>query len=165
MPTPQELEKKFWSSIKSDRTVMLGLTSAENGHTRPMTAQIENDEGGPIWFFTSNETALVKQLGSAQSASLSLASKGLDLFASVQGQLSIDNDRAMIDKLWSPFVAAWFEGGKTDPKLALLRFDAGHAEIWENAHSLIAGIKMLLGSDPKKDYKDKVAEVNLRNAS
>ena len=165
MPTPQELEKKFWSSIKSDRTVMLGLTGSEDGHTRPMTAQIEKDEGGPVWFFTSNETALVKQLGSGKAATLSLTSKGLDLFASVQGNLCMQNDRAMIDKLWSPFVAAWFEGGKDDPKLSLLRFDAGHAEIWENAHSLIAGIKMLLGSDPKQDYKDKVAKVNLRNAS
>ena len=28
----------------------------------------------------------------------------------------------MIDRLWNPFVAAWFEG-KDDPKLQLLRFD------------------------------------------
>ena len=26
----------------------------------------------------------------------------------------------------------------------------------------VAGIKMLLGVDPKEDYKDKVAEVNLK---
>ena len=48
------------------------------------------------------------------------------------------------------------------PKLALLRFDAERAEIWLDASSLVAGIKMLLGADPKEDYKDKVAEVNLR---
>jgi hypothetical protein len=28
--------------------------------------------------------------------------------------------------------------------------------------SLVAGIKLLLGTDPKEDYRDKVAEVNLR---
>ena len=28
--------------------------------------------------------------------------------------------------------------------------------------SLLAGVKMLLGVDPKEDYHDKVAEVNLR---
>src|SRR6185503_19336022 len=41
MPTPKELEAKFWSALKSDMTMMLGLADAEDGHTRPMTAQIE----------------------------------------------------------------------------------------------------------------------------
>ena len=31
---------------------------------------------------------------------------------------------------WNGLVAAWFEGGKDDPKLALLRLDAERAEIW-----------------------------------
>ena len=37
MPTPQELESKLWTALESDRTVMLGLDGAEDGHTRPMT--------------------------------------------------------------------------------------------------------------------------------
>ena len=48
-----------------------------------------------------------------------------------------------------------------DPNLALLRFDAQHAEIWENASSLLSGVKLLLGVDPKKSYRDKVAQVDL----
>jgi general stress protein 26 len=59
-------------------------------------------------------------------------------------------------------VAAWYEGGKTDPNLALLRLDAERAEIWQDASSLVAGIKMLIGADPKKDYRDQVAKVTLR---
>lgn len=74
----------------------------------------------------------------------------------------MDNDRAMIDRLWNRFVAAWYEGGKDDPKLALIRLDAEEAEIWLDASSLIAGVKMLLGVDPKKDYQDNVAKVALR---
>ena len=67
----------------------------------------------------------------------------------------------MIERLWNPFVAAWYEGGKDDPKLVLLRLDAERAEIWLDGSRLVAGVKMLLGVDPKKDYKDKVAEVRL----
>ena len=29
MHTPEELEQKFWKSLKSDRTIMLGLDGAE----------------------------------------------------------------------------------------------------------------------------------------
>ncbi len=45
--------------------------------------------------------------------------------------------------------------------MRLLRFDAGDAQIWLNETSLFAGLKMLLGSDPKTDYADKVAETTL----
>jgi len=162
MPTPAEIEKKFWKALKSDMTMMLGL-DGNDGYPRPMTAQLEAGEGGPIWFFTAKDTELVKQLGSgSKSAFATFASKGNDLFATVQGSLVLDNDRAAIDRLWNRFVAAWYEGGKDDPKLALLRCDAERAEIWLDASSLVAGIKMLLGADPKQDYKDKVAEVSLR---
>ena len=41
-----------------------------------------------------------------------LTSKGHDLFATIHGRVSVDNDRAVIDRLWTRYVAAWFEGGK-----------------------------------------------------
>jgi len=161
MPTPHELEAKFWKALASDRTMMLGLDGVEDGHARPMTAQFEH-ERGPIWFFTTNDNALVQALERGERAIAAFASKGHDLFATVHGRLSVDNDRVVIDRLWNRFAAAWYEGGKDDPRLTLLRLDAERAEIWADASSLVAGVKVLLGIDPKKDYKDKVAEVSLR---
>jgi general stress protein 26 len=160
MTDQAEIEAKFWKALKSDRTVMLGL-AADTRQAQPMTAQLEGDEGGPVWIFTSSETDLARALDGRQDAFIHFAAKGHDLFAAVEGALSLDSDRETIDRLWNPFVAAWFEGGKDDPKLRLLRFDPGAARIWLNDHSLFAGVKMLLGSDPKEDYKDKVAEVRL----
>lgn len=161
MPSPDELEAKFWKALKSDMTVMLGLDGVDDGHTRPMTALFENDRT-PIWFFTATDQHLVKKVQSGSRAIATFTSKGHDLFATIHGGLRIDNDRAVIDRLWNPYIAAWYEGGKSDPKLVLLRFDAERAEIWLDEHSLVAGVKMLLGADPKKDYKDKVAQVSLR---
>ena len=160
MSNEAELAAKFWKSLKSDRTAMVGLVDVEAGRAQPLTALVEDDDGGPIWFFTSSESDLVANLGSQRKAILHFASKGHDLFASVEGDLSVTTDRATIDRLWNPFVAAWFEGND-DPKIRLLRFDAGDAQIWLNEHSLFAGLKMLLGRDPKQDYKDKVAETKL----
>lgn len=160
MSTPRELETKLWKALKSDRTLMLGLDGVENGHTRPMTAQVEG-ESGPIWFFTGKPNAVVDNLAQGNRAIAAFSSKGHDLFASISGTLQVDNDRAVIDRLWNPFIAAWFEG-KDDPKLVLLRMDADHAEVWLNENNLLAGVKMLLGVDPKKDYADKAGEVDLR---
>lgn len=160
MPTPDELEDKFWKALKSDRTMMLGLDGVEDGHARPMTAQAEH-ESGPIWFFTSIDNDLVARLaGGSGRAIATFTSKGHDVFACVHGDLTVDLDRAVVDRLWNPFVAAWYEG-KDDPKLTLLRLDPEKAEIWLDENSLFAGVKMLLGRDPKKDYEGKVAEVDL----
>ena len=161
MPTPQELEAKFWSTLKSDRTMMLGLDGVEDGHARPMTAQVEK-ERGPIWFFTVTDNGIVQQLEHGNRAIATFTSKGHDLFATVHGRLSVDTDPAVVDRLWNRFVAAWYEGGRDDPKLTLLRLDAQQAEIWEDASSLLQGIKMLFGADPKQEYKDKVAKVRMR---
>jgi general stress protein 26 len=161
MPTPEELKAKFWKALKSDMTMMLGLAGADDGHTRPMTAQVENDRG-PIWFFAAKDNALVQHLNRSNRAVATFASKGHDLFAAVHGNLRVDNDRAVIDRLWNPFIAAWFKGGKDDPKLALLRFDPESAEIWLDGSSVMAGIKMLFGADPKQEYKDNVAKVAVR---
>lgn len=164
MPANQELETRFWSALRSDMTMMLGLNGKEDGHTRPMTAQLDGDaDRGPIWFFTARDTALVDELDGRQRAIATFVSKDHDLFATVHGDLSIDNDRAVIDRLWNRYVAAWFEGGKDDPKLVLLRLDPERAEIWLDASSIAAGIRMLFGADPKRDYKDNVATVNLRS--
>jgi general stress protein 26 len=161
MSKPEELESSFWKALKSDRTVMLGLEGLEDGHTRPMTAMIEGDADGPIWFFTATDNAMIQKLSGGHRAIAAFASKDHELFASIRGTLRRDDDREVIDRLWNPFIAAWYEQGKDDPKLALLRLDADQAEIWKNGSSLVAGLKLLFGRDPKKDYKDHVAKVDL----
>ena len=154
----RKLEEKFWKAIEADRTVLLGCTGV---HARPMTAQVEGGRG-PVWFFTARENDLAEAARKRPvEGVLMLASKGHEVFATVGGRLQQDNDPAAIERLWNPFVAAWFPDGKDDPKLRLLRFDVGVAEIWLNENSLFAGLKMLLGRDPKQDYRESVGTVKL----
>lgn len=160
MPTPQEIEAKFWSALKSDRTLMLGLDGAEGGHTRPMTAQVEADRS-PIWIFTDVDNPLAgARTGAPVTASF--VAKGHDLFASLRGTLTVDRDRAVIERLWNKWVEAWFPEGKDDPRMTLLRLDAVDAEVWLNENNLLAGVKMLLGHPPEQDAAAKNATVDLR---
>jgi general stress protein 26 len=162
MPSDQEIEAKFWKALRSDRTIMLGLDGVEDGHARPMTAQVDGDEDrGPLYVFTSKDNRILELLPKNNRAIATFVSKGHDVWATIHGSVSVDNDRATIDRLWNPYVAAWYEHGKDDPKLALLRIDTEKAEIWLDGSSLVAGVKALLGVDPKQDYKNKVAEVTL----
>lgn len=78
-----------------------------------------------------------------------------------RGTLVPDDNRATLDRLWDPLVASWFEHGRDDPQLRLLRFDSEQAQIWLNENSLFSEIRLLLGRDTKSRENEKVAEVEL----
>jgi len=161
MSNETEIRDRFWKELKGERTIMLGIDGEPGGGMQPMTALVEEDDGGPLWIFTSNETDLARAIGTGKPAHATFTGRKHDLFANIAGRLIVDKNPAVIDRLWNPWVAAWFEGGKGDPKLTLLRFDADRAKIWLNATPLGAAIEWLLRRDPKESYKDKVAEVAL----
>ena len=160
MATDAEITDRFWKALKSDMFVMLGVDGVDDGHAQPMTAQVLGDENY-IYFFTTKDNGLVRNMHENNRAIATFVSKGHDLFATIHGGLAEDQDRAKIDRLWNPHVAAWYPEGKNDPNLLLIRLDPESAQIWLNENNLLAGIKSLLGRDPKKDYQDKVAEVAL----
>ena len=159
MANEAEITARFWKALKSDMFVMLGVDGVDDGHAQPMTAQLLDD--GYIYFFTTRDNTIVQNMHQNRRAIATFVSKGHDLFATINGNLAEDQDRAKIDALWNPHVAAWYEGGKDDPQLLLIRLDPDSAQIWLNENNVLAGIKSLLGRDPKKDYQDKVAEVTL----
>lgn len=155
----QALASKLWDALEDSPFVMLGLKG--RGFTRPMTAQIDGEHR--IYFFASRSEDLVQKLGPSGDALATYASKGHDLFASMNGILRIETDRAKVDELWSPMVAAWFDGGKDDPDLALLRFDADSADVWEasTTSALKAAFVKLTGGDPADSLSEDRAEVAL----
>ena len=160
MSDPDRIERKFWRGLRADMTVMLACDGAP---PRPMAALVDGDEDrGPIWFFTSADS----DLGQATEAgprpgTMTFVDKGHSIWASAEGTLARVTDPATIDRLWSPHTAAWFEGGRDDPAVRLIRLDAREAQLWEDGSSLVAGLKAMLGADPKEDYRDHVAQVRL----
>ena len=111
------------------------------------------------------DTEMVRAIQGRHRAVAHFASKDHDLFASLHGELVLDNDRAMIDRLWNRFAAVWYEGGKADPQLQLMRFEPQSAQVWLNENNLFTGVKLALGIDPKEDYEGKVAHLSLDDRS
>lgn len=166
----QELKELFWTELSSSPFMMLGLQGVEDSRTRPMTAQIDapdgtdKKDGGTIYFFGAKSEHLVRGIDGDHRAIATYASKGHDLFAHIHGTLVLDNDRAVVERLWNPVIASWYKGGKEDPDLQLIRFDSDQAEIWkaEAGSTLVAAAMKMLGRDPGKDHQgDNKAEVAL----
>ena len=165
------LRKQFWKDLDDSPFVMLGLQGVEDCRTRPMTAQVDRtdgadkEDGGKIYFFAAKSEELVQDLGKGHRAVATFVSKGHGLFAHIHGTLALDNNRAVIDRLWNPIIASWYKDGKDDPDLALVRFDTEKADVWEatpGATLKAAALKMLLNIDPGKEHQgDHQAAVQL----
>jgi general stress protein 26 len=124
--TNAEVRDRLWDAIDDHRTGMLGLQGSDQ-HFQPMTAFVERD-ADVLWFFTRRDTDLAASLASGQAASFIFQDRKLQ--ACLDGRLSLEHDRARIDRYWSPHVAAWYPEGKDDPQLTLLRFDVDEAAVW-----------------------------------
>lgn len=149
----------FFKALKASPFVMIGIDDTPD-HSEPMTAQIADGVTDTLWFFTGKDNRIA--IGGPAMAQF--AAKGHDFFACVHGTLMTETDPAMLDKLWSNQVAAWFPGGKEDPNLLLLRYDLDSAEMWEADVSLTGMVKMMFGGTIKPHEAGDHAEVTLRTA-
>lgn len=164
MADDREIEEKFWKALKDSPFLMLGIEGARDGATQPMTVNFEDQDQdqGVLWIFTAKDHDFTRALGQSNRAIASYSAKGHDLFTSLRGTLSLDQDPATIDRLWSAVVSEWYEG-KDDPKLALVRFDVTDAKIWlsDVEGFLKPALNKLFGRKPEAGMKEKVAEISL----
>lgn len=151
-----DIRKIFWKSLADSPYLMVGLDSAHQHHV-PMNAQLDKDADGAFWFFTSRDN----RLAAGGHAMAQFSSKGHDLFACISGTLNEETDRAVLDRLWNNSIAAWYDGGKEDPNLLLLRFDLGDAEIWTADMGVKGIFKMLTGMKIEPAELGEHATINL----
>ncbi len=144
--TPAELKQKFWHAMADNPVVILGLNGSDHHHV-PMRAQLDKDAHGQVWFFTGRDHAIAR--GGACHASY--IADDHKLYASLRGKLTEELDQSVIDAHWNNAIAAWYDGGREDPKMIMLRFDINDAEIWTSDTSIKGYFKMLTGTKISPD--------------
>src|SRR3546814_790678 len=151
-----DIKQQFWKALADSPYVMVGATG-EREHHIPMNAQLDKDANSAFWFFTATDN----RLAAGGPAMAQFAAKGHELFACISGTLVRENNRAVLDKLWNNSIAAWYPGGKDDPKLGLLRFDRDDAEIWTADPGIKGMFKLATGMTMKDGDLGKHTEVAL----
>jgi general stress protein 26 len=151
-----DIKKQFWKALDASPYVMVGQTG-EREHHIPMSARLDKDAHGAVWFFTTTDN----RLAGGGPAMAQFASKGHDLFACISGTLRREDDPAVLDRLWNNGVAAFYPGGKDDPTLLLLRFDLDDAEIWTADPGIKGLFKLATGLSMKQGDLGEHAKVAL----
>jgi len=111
-------------------------------HAVPMSRQ-EADEEGNIWFLFSSESETHRNLSTNNKVSLLYAHTGDYNFLSINGTAEISRDPARVDKYWNKMIEAWFEKGKEDPRIRILKVTPDEAHYWDNkSNKLVTLLKV-----------------------
>ena len=122
-----------------------GMLGVKSSHLpmQPMSHHVDR-ENKAMWFISSADTDLVQEISPDRNAEFCLISPDGAFQACISGKLSISNDEDKLNELWSFASAAWFEGGRRDPKVRLLQLAMDQASVWiSTSASLTFGIEML----------------------
>lgn len=114
-------------------------------HAVPMSRQ-EVDEEGNIWYLFSSESEMYKNLQGNNKVSILFSHIADYNFLSINGLAEISTDKARIDKYWNKFVEVWFEKGKEDPRIRIMKVSVQDAHYWDNKTSKLVTFFKLAAS-------------------
>ena len=126
-------EHTLWTLIQDIKFGMLTHRHSDGElHSTPLTTQNKADDEGPaLYFFISRKSDVAACVAKDANVNVAYAHPGDDRYVSVAGHASIVEDQVKKDYLFTSFAKAWFPGGATDPDMALLQINIGHAEYWD----------------------------------
>lgn len=119
---------RMWDEIEAVRIGMLGI-DGDGQHLQPMSAYVDRERDA-LYFITASDTDLARSVREGGTARFTTGGKDGDFWVCATGRLVVSGDEAKLDEIWSVFAAAWFEGGRDDEKVTLLRMDLDEAAIW-----------------------------------
>lgn len=112
---------------------------------RPMSTQAVEDDG-TIWFFSSKQSDKNREIATKNKVHLLYGDPGKSDYLSVEGHVVITEDKNKIDELWTPIIKTWFQEGKDDPNLSLLKITPAEAYYWDTKHGKMVSFAKMLAS-------------------
>ena len=114
--------------ITSTRFATVTTRTADGDLVSRPLAVLDRKFDGTVWFFTQDPSPKTDDI--ARDAHVNVAYADGASVVSLSGTATVDRDQARIDEFWNPWAEAWFDGGRQDPTVALLRIEATSAEYW-----------------------------------
>lgn len=146
----------LFEKLDEQRVGMLGVVDSDQ-HMQPMT-HYADPHTAEIWFITSTDTDLVRAVGLGARSHYCVMTPDQEFYTCLSGTLEQSEDREKLDELWSSVASAWFDEGRQDPKVTLLRLAAQEAAIWASTDSVAAFGFEIVRANLEADHKPDVGE-------
>lgn len=129
--TREDALETIASIVKDVKFAMLTTTTAEGHlHARPMTTQ-EKEYDGDLWFIGAKDSEAVADMRARPQVNVSFSNPSKGSYLSITGTAELPTDPDKLDELWSDMYKIYFEGGKQDPNIQLIKISSHSAEFWE----------------------------------
>ena len=139
----QESIDKIQAVIKDVKFAMMSTINSKGDlHAWPMTTSETSLVGKEIWFIGDKSSDVVKDIQDNPKVGLSYATQDDKNYVSISGNAELSTDKAKLDELWSPVYNAFFEHGKEDPEVQLIKVVPHGAECWLSGSTTINMFKM-----------------------
>ena len=129
------------SSAMKDIDFCMLVSRAQDGSLggRPMSNNREVAYEGTSWFFSTDDTRMVEDIGRDASVGLTYSGKaGLKglvgapgLFIHIEGEAALIRDKASFREHWTPDLDRWFKQGIDTPGLVLIEVRAKRIHYWD----------------------------------
>lgn len=123
---------------------------------RPMFTQ-KVDDDGCLWFFSGKDSNKNREITANNEIQLLFGNPAKSNYLSVAGEASIVEDQKKINELYTPYVKAWFQGGKDDPNISLIKVRPTDAYYWDTKHGkMVSFIKIMASIVSGKTMDDSI---------
>ena len=146
-------KEKIWDYIEDIKVGMLVTEDEQDLRARPMHI-VQDEYDGTIWFFTKKSAEKIDEVKDKHRVCLSFSDNEDNVHVSLSGFAHLTQDKALIDKFWNPFVAAWFEGGKDSDDVALLEIKIYKGEHWDSEDSKVVQLYQIAKANVTDEQPD-----------
>jgi general stress protein 26 len=113
--------------------------------SRPMALQ-GVDDSGALYFFSAASSDKNKELATDPSVQLFFCKEGPSEYLSIYGKATISRDRQKIEEYWNAFIKVWFQGGKDDPDLTVIRVQPETIQYWDTKNNRMVSLLKMAAS-------------------
>lgn len=97
---------------------------------RPMSNNGEVEYDGDSYYFTSEQSRMVRDIGRDPKVGLGFSGRG-GVYLAVAGEAELIRDKSAFEAHWSPDLDTWFENGIETPGLVMIKVRAKRIKYWD----------------------------------
>ena len=128
------------------KDIKFSMMTTVNGkgdlHAWPMTTTETSIGGKEIWFIGDKTSDVVKDIQDNKKVGLTYSSQDAKNYVSVSANAELPTDKNKLEELWSPVYNAFFEHGKEDPNVQLIKVVPHGVECWISGSTTVNMFKM-----------------------
>ena len=129
--------------VKDIKYTMMTTRNDENHlHSCPMNTTETSIGAKDIWFIGHKPSETVDNIKQNPEVNLAYVTQESDKYLSISGTAELVEDEEKLNELWSVMYNAYFEQGKDDPKVQLIKVVPHGAEYWANGNAITSAVKM-----------------------